>query len=215
MTSAVLTRSGGFVDLVRPVRETIDVGSDIAVALSLIKRFGGHAGVPEKGYSVAQHCCLGADVLLHETGDQALAFHFLMHDAHEAYCGDIATPVVRALDAIANERSGGKTRRLVGDAVHIMKARLDGAIYESLGLAWPPPRETLDSLREMDRRMLRHERERLMPKAPRRLGTFVTEAPVIECLPPLVCWTAAEAAQSWLMRFATLWPAAVTAEAAP
>lgn len=57
---------------------------DIAHSLSQIARFGGHA---KKRYSVAEHCILGARI-----AEPEHKFSFLMHDAAEAYIGDIVKP---------------------------------------------------------------------------------------------------------------------------
>ncbi len=62
---------------------------DIAHALGRIQRYGGHAS---KTYSVAEHCCLGADhvELFH---GRIVALAFLLHDAAEALgMGDVAAP---------------------------------------------------------------------------------------------------------------------------
>lgn len=63
---------------------------DIAHALAQINRFTGHANRP---YSVAEHSLLCVDIAerlqLSPFGQMAA----LMHDAHEAYTGDITSPV--------------------------------------------------------------------------------------------------------------------------
>ena len=75
---------------------------DVAHALSLLCRYNGHTKVH---YSVAQHCCL-----VHQRvqelapGQPALALAGLLHDAHEAYLGDMTAPLkwtFRALSADA------------------------------------------------------------------------------------------------------------------
>lgn len=58
---------------------------DVAHALARINRFNGHT---KSCYSVAQHSVLGSRVV-HPT----CARFFLMHDAAEAYLGDLITPV--------------------------------------------------------------------------------------------------------------------------
>lgn len=60
----------------------------IAYALSHINRYNGHVGC----YSVAQHCCLVADQL-----DEEYKLSGLLHDAHEAFIGDISAPLKRFL----------------------------------------------------------------------------------------------------------------------
>lgn len=84
------TISGGFFDLADPRSEQVKFG-DIAYALARIPRFVGHTlGEP---YSVAAHSIWIAEYLLATTGRADIALHGLMHDAHEAYMGDIVRQV--------------------------------------------------------------------------------------------------------------------------
>lgn len=64
---------------------------DIAHALSLICRFGGHC---REFYSVAQHSVHVADVIaIDQPDDYHLQLWGLMHDATEAYVGDMVRPL--------------------------------------------------------------------------------------------------------------------------
>jgi len=63
---------------------------DIAHALSLICRFGGHS---RRHYSVAQH-----SVICSHIGEQA-KIQKLLHDAPEAYCGDMVRPLKLSMPA--------------------------------------------------------------------------------------------------------------------
>ncbi len=84
------TSSGTNVSIVDPAPETILI-SDIAHALSRITRFGGH--VVAEHYSVAEHCIACVDLGLKlELGQDALRA-ILLHDAAEAYLGDVIRPL--------------------------------------------------------------------------------------------------------------------------
>ena len=109
----IQTRSGIEFDLEQPRHEDVVLG-DIAHALSHINRFVGHAG----GYSVAEHlvlCCREAQYRGMQAQDIRMA---LMHDAHEAYMGDIATPV----------------KKLLGDAVEELESRLAHVVRKRFAL---------------------------------------------------------------------------------
>jgi hypothetical protein len=69
---------------------------DVAHALSLLNRYTGHIPYP---YSVAEHSTLAAKVW-GRTPLERLAI--LLHDAHEAFMGDIATPVKAAMAETAD-----------------------------------------------------------------------------------------------------------------
>jgi hypothetical protein len=66
----------------------------IAHALSQINRFTGHATRP---YSVAEHSLLCADVAERLQLSPFACLAALMHDAHEAYTGDVSSPAKQAL----------------------------------------------------------------------------------------------------------------------
>ena len=60
---------------------------DIANSLGNTCRFTGHC---RQFYSVAEHCLLVASLVEHLSLGNP--FEGLMHDAHEAYCGDLSAP---------------------------------------------------------------------------------------------------------------------------
>ena len=106
----IQTHSGRALDLLQPSINDVDL-QDISWALSHLNRFVGHAG----GYSVAEHSVLVAE----EAGRMARArpvhspkiewahrLAALLHDAHEAYIGDIPTPFKRAMGDTFVDRLG-------------------------------------------------------------------------------------------------------------
>ena len=94
-TCHMLTFSGR--DYLPPQMMPADVHiEDVAHALSLICRFGGHT---EVHYSVAQHSLLVARILEDQGAPVEAQLAGLLHDAHEAYIGDIPTPIKSVLGA--------------------------------------------------------------------------------------------------------------------
>lgn len=84
------TSSGRLINLADPDPKNLDI-YDIAHALSQICRFGGHA---RPFYSVAQHSVLVANLVPKECRQYAL-----LHDAAEAYVGDVIKPLKIILGA--------------------------------------------------------------------------------------------------------------------
>ncbi len=75
-----------------PRPEDLDIG-DIAHALSYLCRFGGHC---THFYSVAEHCVRVSRAIEDHGGTREEAFAGLMHDAAEAYIGDMTRPLKQA-----------------------------------------------------------------------------------------------------------------------
>lgn len=90
------TFSGRSVSLYDPTPEMICI-EDIAHALSHVCRFGGHT---REFYSVAQHSCLVSYLAPAEWRLAAL-----MHDATEAYLGDVIRPLKNILNGKRQENS--------------------------------------------------------------------------------------------------------------
>lgn len=106
---------------------------DIAHALSMVCRFGGHCS---RFYSVAEHCCHIFDeaYILDEP-------YALMHDASEAYLGDIPRPL-KALYPGYEE----------------MEARVSKAIYTKFGV----DTSRSEAVRGLDYDILVNEKAALM-----------------------------------------------------
>lgn len=108
---------------------------DIAHALAHQCRYNGHT---VKFYSVAEH-----SYLMSTQVSKPCVIHALLHDAAEAYTGDITTPVKRLFPAIAE-----------------MEERILAAIYEHFNIFKPSIAERQE-IKDADIRMLRTERDRL------------------------------------------------------
>jgi uncharacterized protein len=106
--AVIRTFTGKMVDLLDPKPEAIDI-RDIAHALAQINRFTGHTRTP---YSVAEHCVIGSETIRGE-----LALDFLLHDATEAYLGDVSGPLKRVM--------GGQYAWLEQDWARAVATRFD------------------------------------------------------------------------------------------
>jgi len=109
--------------------------ADIAHALSLLCRYGGHI---DRFYSVAEHC-----VLMSQAVPAQHALAALLHDATEAYVVDVPRPLKRQL---AGYRE--------------IEAAVWSAICLRFHLAGDLPAEVKDA----DNRILLTERDVLMPR---------------------------------------------------
>jgi uncharacterized protein len=124
---------------------------DIAHALSLVCRYGGHV---RRFYSVAEHSWLLAHHFL-DRGDYTWARYALLHDAPEAYIGDMVRPLkssMKLFKAVDQEIERAIFRRAgLGDApipreVHAADAAIIGDEASALfrpealeGAGWHPP----------------------------------------------------------------------------
>lgn len=86
--TSILLHNGDFFDFQDPFNHEFDIES-IATALSNLCRYTGHV---TRFYSVAEHCYL-VSLLVPEQ----FALEGLMHDASEAFCGDVSSPLKQLL----------------------------------------------------------------------------------------------------------------------
>jgi 5'-deoxynucleotidase YfbR-like HD superfamily hydrolase len=89
-----VTATGKTAFVLSPDESDIDI-VDIAIGLSRICRFGGHLKPEVPFYSVAQHSVLVSHIVPEE-----LALRALLHDAAEAYLGDVIRPLKMVLAPI-------------------------------------------------------------------------------------------------------------------
>lgn len=198
----VFTASGRTMSLLAPRAEMVDFECDIPDSLARIARFNGH--VPSGPYSVAQHCVMGADILLRETGNRELAAAFLLHDAHEAYIGDIARPVKWALASMNNFPRAWNKADVAVSAVALLEQRLDDVIHAAAGLRWPLAADIAASVKQMDKRMLDAEMRWLMPR-----GAYApASAPTFRVIGKIKIWPWPDAADAYRECVRKLLPAA-------
>jgi 5'-deoxynucleotidase YfbR-like HD superfamily hydrolase len=133
----IQTFKGTYFDYSNPEASVIDI-EDIAHGLANLCRFNGQSS---KFYSVAQHSVLMAYAVNRSDGRPAKVFEALMHDAHEAYVGDMPSPL----------------KRLIPGFKEIEK-RVEVVVRRKFGL----PESMSPEIKTADLRMLLTEQEALM-----------------------------------------------------
>ena len=167
----ILTASGRHFDYLQPTWDQVDI-RDIATALSRLCRFTGH---PSKFYSVAQHSVMASYLV-----STPLALEALMHDAAEAYCGDVNTML----------------KGLLPD-YKVIEKRVDQLIRERLNL----PSAMSPAVRHADLVMLATERRDLMPEDETRWDCLQGIFPLMT---PILAWNPEHAQERFLARWREL-----------
>jgi len=129
----IVTTSAARIDFSRLDDAAIRL-TDVAHALSWINRFTGHARF---GFSVAAHSLAVSRFLKSQGASAAVQMGGLMHDAHEAYFGDVTTPVKVYLDIIPQLLSIGVSQSQIDELLLGIRAREDAvqdAVAGKLGL---------------------------------------------------------------------------------
>ena len=183
--TCITTASGVTFDLRHPDRSTIHI-ADIAHHLAQLNRFTGAAARP---MSVAEHSLLVAEIAEREFGLRGAALlAALLHDAHEAYASDLATPAKRVV--------GGAWFNFEHRLAHVVTTRfaVHAAAYEAR-----------DEIAAADAIALATEKAQLMPPSPPWPSLAGVEPYPIDLLEPGRCAMAwLDWRQAFLDRFAEL-----------
>lgn len=138
--STIRTFTGRDIDLFELQPSDVDI-VDIGHALSQICRWSGHT---RDFYSVAQHSVLVAERVYARTASPAVALVGLLHDASEAYLGDMASPLKGTEWA---------------EPYRVLEAEVTRAIATRFGLPHPLP----EIVHDVDLELLATEARDLMP----------------------------------------------------
>lgn len=165
----IQTASDGqfFLDVPRAADVKIE---DIAHALSNLCRFTGHV---RRFYSVAQH-----SVLVSFECDREDALAGLLHDATEAYVGDVSSPLKSMLPEYR---------------------AIEARVWRVIAARFSLPDELPASVRHADAVLLATEKRDLLGPAPASWGTW--PAPMLERIDP---WAPDWACRNFLSRFREL-----------
>jgi hypothetical protein len=128
--SATTTRSVSdlYIDLLCPAWRDISL-FDIAYSLSAIPRWTGHRW---RQISVLEH-----SLRVYTLANEGFHLEALLHDAHEAYTGDISRPMQKAIEAKAQSIGAAGA----SSAIELIKFGIDVAIVRQVFFACGLPKE--------------------------------------------------------------------------
>ena len=172
----IQTYTGKRFDLLNPDVDMICL-NDIARPLSKLCRYTGHS---DRFYSVAEHSIHVSNILSSD-----LALYGLLHDAAEAYIGDIAKPFKDILNL------------LTGGQVSHIEHKIHRVILEHFGI---DPDYNNDAVKTADMFMLVSEHNKLLkPKL-----HWPLDSEYIDLSIPLYCWDSDIACDNFIDMFTNM-----------
>ena len=176
----IMLQSGFWFDFLDPESSKFDI-NDIAVGLSKTCRYAGQCS---GFYSVAEHSLLVSDTAPEH------AYAALMHDAAEAFIGDITRPL----------------KQLLPDFKRI-EALVESAIFNRFSVPHPMPIE----VKAADLRVLAAEQAQIMP---RETSLWAFESGIEPATVRVKCLSPDQAREKFLSRFYELFTQTSTTRAA-
>jgi hypothetical protein len=129
----IMLHSGAWFDFCAPASSPFTL-EDIAHGLANICRYAGQC---KHFYSVAEHSILVSEIA------EGFEYEALLHDAAEAFLGDITRPLKQMLPDFKS-----------------IEAEVERAILERFGVPWPLPPQ----IKQADLRVLAAEQKQIMPE---------------------------------------------------
>lgn len=172
--------AGRYIDITAPRPSDITI-DDIALSLSRECRFGNFT---RSVYTVAQHSVNVACQVRAMGGDRVAQLIGLLHDAHEAYIGDVPTP----------------HKTVYGAAFKNVEAALLLAVCTRFDV--PAPSQWPALIHEADERLLHAEAKRLMPDC----DWYDESKAGVSSMCDLDCWIEGKARHKFLDLFYRLQP---------
>ncbi|MGY4167530.1 hypothetical protein [Bradyrhizobium sp. USDA 4529] len=167
----IMLQSGAWFDFAAPHASPFVI-EDIAHGLANICRYSGQCS---RFYSVAEHSLLVSDVA------SGFELEALMHDAAEAFLGDITRPL----------------KQMLPDYKRIEK-EVELAIFSRFGIPTPLPRE----VKQADLRVLAAEQHQIMPPG---TDDWLREQDVVPAPVVVRHLSPDDAKRAWLERFEALY----------
>lgn len=161
--TAIRTSSGRWIDLAHVLPSDIEI-RDIAHALSRICRWSGHSA---QHYSVAQH-----SMQVSVRCPKNLQLEGLLHDAAEAYIGDITRPMKVLL------------QQLAPGVLKTLETQIEQAIALAFGLVYPWPA----AIKVIDDRVKELEETCFWPGSPDASGKLLMKSDLhpIDIVRPII-----------------------------
>ena len=153
------TATGGVIDFLAPDPAAIDF-FDIATSLSRIPRWNGHTVAGRKAWNVAEHSILVCGLAIRAGCSKRTALLALLHDAHEAFIGDLISPFKAAVRSLLADFGIGRAHCPLA----LIQGYLQRAIHCRCGLAEPTEAEASE-IHAADLMALAIERAQLLRAA--------------------------------------------------
>lgn len=149
MGGIITTVSGTRLDVRgSPRLESIRI-NDIAHGLSMQCRYNGQI---ETFYNVADHCIAVANAVFKVSKDYRKALEGLLHDAHEAYIGDMARPIKQHF-ADTGQYGFDFMEHLLAGSIMLKYGLPEVVTKTEAGVLYTPSEE----IKDMDRAAYQHE----------------------------------------------------------